>query len=104
MPGTKAGSVGPQNDRLRALLGSFRNVFLITGHLHRGFNAFTYEMHDGIRCVSIPALGLRNKDSVYAQTGLGFWLEVYADRVRFRARDFAQGAFLPEADKCFDLE
>lgn len=103
-PGADAGSVGPQSDRIRLILEKYKNVFLITGHLHRGFYIHTFEEMNQIHLVNLPSTGDWNKDSVYSDPGLGLMMEVYEDRVLFRPRDFLHGAFAAEYNKTYILE
>ncbi len=93
-----AGSVGAQSDNLKKIMSSYKNVFLITGHLHSGFASYTYEEIDGIHGVNLPSLTIA--DGGYDHTGTGIVMEVYEDSVLFRARDFSQGTYLPQ----FDME
>lgn len=104
MPGKKAGSVGSESDILKFIFGMHDNIFLITGHLHRGYNKYTYEEHGGVHCISVPSAGLYNKDSDYSKAGLGFIVEVYDDEVVFRARDFINGRYIPKAEKRYKLK
>ena len=104
MPGTKAGSVGKESDMLEFVLGMHKNVFLITGHLHRGFNHFTFEEHSGIHCISVPAVGLYNKDSDYSTPGLGIMIEIYDDEVIFRPRNFIEGRYIPKLETTYTIE
>ena len=103
MPGAKAGSVGKESDMLSFVLGMHKNVFLITGHLHRGFNKFTYEESNGIHCISVPSAGLYNKDSDYSNPGLGFTMEIYENEVKFRPRDFINGRYIPKHEKTYKI-
>lgn len=93
-----AGSVGAQSDDLKRIMSGYKNVFLITGHLHSGFASYTYEEIDGIHGVNLPSLTIAGDG--YAHTGTGLIMEVYEDTVLFRARDFSQGTYLPQ----FDME
>lgn len=104
MPGTKAGSVGKESDMLEFVLGMHKNVFLITGHLHRGFNQFTFEEHSDIHCISVPAIGLYNKDSDYSTPGLGIMIEIYDDEVIFRPRNFIEGRYIPKLETTYTIE
>ena len=102
-PGDDRGSVGPQSDRLRRILNEYENVFLLSGHLHRGFSINTYEEVGRVHSVSIPSLGIHNKDCIYATPGMGFIMEGSRNKVLFRPRDFMTGKFLPEFDKEYPL-
>lgn len=100
-PIESAGSVGAQSDDLKRIMSAYKNVFLITGHLHSGFSSYTYEEIDGIHGVNLPSLTIA--DDGYAHTGTGLVMEVYEDTVLFRARDFSQGTYLPQFDMEFTI-
>ena len=102
-PGDERGAVGPQSDYLRGILNGYNNVFLLTGHLHRGFSINTYEDVGIIHSVNIPSLGMYNKDSVYGNAGQGFLMEVYPEKVIFRPRDFLSGGFIPEYTREYEI-
>ncbi|MCH5197849.1 MAG: metallophosphoesterase [Oscillospiraceae bacterium] len=103
-PGNKRkGSIGKQSEHLKNILNGYKNVFFITGHLHRGFNINTYEEIMNFHSVNAPSTGVWNKDSVYSGAGLGFILEVYDSFVLFRPRDFMSGKFIPEYNKKYSI-
>ncbi len=93
-----AGTVGPQSDKIQAILNKYGNVFLITGHLHSGFGQYTYERVGNIYSVNLPALGPDNDNGEYNEHGIGYMVEVYADKVCFRARNFDKSVYLPQYD------
>ena len=93
-----AGSIGDQSDALKTILSSYPNVIFISGHLHTGFGAFTYENIGGIHSVNLPSLTINNKDGNRNDNGLGCFVEVFADEVVFHARNFAKGENIPEED------
>lgn len=97
-PIDSAGSVGDQNDELKAILTKYDNVFYITGHLHTGFGEYTYETVDGLNMINLPSLCIENKDGGSNGPGIGFMVEVYDSHVLFRARNFALGEWLPDYD------
>lgn len=97
-PDDTAGSVGEQSDELKAILSKYSNVFFITGHLHTGFGKFTYQNIDGIHSINLPSFCITNKDGDYNDAGIGYVVEVYGDTVKFRARDFGKGTWLPDYD------
>ena len=98
-PGDERGAVGKQSDQLREILNSRENVFLITGHLHRGFSENTYEEVGRIHSINVPSLGMWNKDSEYGNAGMGFLMEVYDSYLLFRPRDFLTGSFIHQYDR-----
>lgn len=95
-PFDAAGSVGDQSDELCRIMNKYRNVFLLTGHLHTGIGKYTYEKIGNINSVNLPSLTINNKDGDCNDNGIGFVCEVYGTHVLFRARCFATGKYLPD--------
>ena len=91
-----AGSIGAQSDALKAILSKYKNIILLTGHLHTGIGQYTYENIDGIHSVNLPSLTIDNKDGRVNDNGIGFWVEVFRTKVVFHARNFAQGKDIPK--------
>lgn len=110
LPGTwnspvdSAGSVGESSDQLREILCKYKNVILLTGHLHTGFGRYTYEQIGSVHSVNLPSLTIDNQDGRVNGGGLGFWMEVFEDHVTFHARDFSHGENLPKEDIIIRLE
>ncbi len=92
------GTMGKQNDEVRAILNKYNNVIMISGHLHTGFGEYTYEKIDNFDSINLPSVGIENKDGRYNDNGTGYMVEVYDGEVIFRARDFAKGKYLPDYD------
>ena len=97
-PIDSAGSIGPQSDALKAILAKYRNIILLTGHLHTAIGQYTYEKIDGIHSINLPSLTIDNKDGRVDCHGQGFWVEVFSSKVVFHARNFADGCNIPEED------
>ena len=97
-PFKSAGSVGKQSDRIDAILQQYDNVILITGHLHTGFGAYTYEKRGSVWMVNLPSLTINNKDGGDNGPGIGCMVECRKDEIVFRARNFATGTWLPDYD------
>ncbi len=97
-PIDQAGTMGKQNDEVYAILNSYDNVIMISGHLHTGFGQYTHEKLDNFNSINLPSVGIENKDGEYNDNGTGYMVEVYDDEVIFRARDFAKGKYLPDYD------
>ncbi len=98
-----AGSVGEQNDQIKAILASHAangNVFLITGHLHAGFSQYSYQQIEGFHSLNVPALSIENKDGEEGGNGSGltYVVEVYENEVLFRARNCRTGEWLTKWD------
>lgn len=100
---TKAGSVGEQSDEIQAILNKYENIILISGHMHTGFGEYTYQKIDNFHSVNLPSICIKNKDGTYNGPGIGYMVEVYDDTVKFRARDFDDGRYVPEYDITINL-
>ena len=105
----EAGSVGDQNDDIKALLAKHANdktVILITGHLHAGFSQYSYEQIEGFHSINVPALSIENKDGEEGGNGSGltYIVEVYDDEVLFRARNCRTGEWLTKWDTSIPLK
>ncbi len=98
-----AGSVGEQSDDIKAILNKYSEVILITGHMHTGMGQYTYEKVGNFHSVNLPSLTITNKDGDCNGPGIGYMMEVYNNKVVFRARNFAQGEYLPEYDIVINL-
>ncbi len=100
-----AGTVGAQSDALLGIMNKYENVFLITGHLHMGFS-YEWSIHQigNFTGINLPGIGPNNADGEYNESGTGYIMEVYEDKVVFRARDFAAGKYVPEFDVAIDIK
>lgn len=90
-----AGTIGDQSADVEAILQKHTEaglpVVYISGHLHEEFSAYSFESpHENLYCLNLPS-------AQYNDGGKGVMLEVYADRVLIRARDFISGEWLPDA-------
>lgn len=110
LPGTwgspeifRGGSMGDQNDEVKAIFEKYNNVIFINGHLHTGFGEYTYEDYGSYKSINLPGLCTNNNDG-YEEDGQGYVFEVYEDQIIARARVFATGTYLPEYDIVIDLK
>ncbi len=99
-----AGSIGEQSDAVTEILNKYDNVFLLTGHLHSGLGDNNFEQIGNFVSVNVPSVGIVSKDGGYEAAGTGYMIEVYENRVVFRARNFAAGTYLPEFDREFPVK
>lgn len=89
----KTGDMGEQNDEVRAVMEKYKNVFFINGHLHGGVFekvAETINEENGVWSLSVPGYRKENNFGI-TDCGVGYYGEVYADRVVFKARNFLTG-------------
>ncbi len=90
------GTVGWDNDRLRAVLEKRENVIFITGHLHYGISQYTYEDLGNIKAVSVPTVGVLNHGP-FDRLSQGIVFSVYEDRITARARIFGEGRYVDKS-------
>lgn len=92
----KTGDMGEQNDQVRAVMEKYRNVFFINGHLHGGIFekiAETLNEENGVYSISIPGYRKENNFGI-TDCGVGYYCEVYTDKVIFKARNFLKGEYV----------
>lgn len=96
-PDNNAGTVGKQSDAIYEIMNDHSNAILITGHLHMGFSK-EWSIHKigNFWGVNLPGIGPKNADGEYNESGTGYIMEVYDDRVEFIARDFNLGKYITE--------
>lgn len=89
----KTGDMGEQSDLVRAIMEKHRNVIFLNGHLHGGVFEKTFEVlnaENNVVSLSIPGYRKENNFGI-TDCGVGYYGEVYDDRVVFTARDFEKG-------------
>lgn len=102
LPGIwRTGDVGKQSDSIAAIMEKYNNVFFLSGHTHSGFGKYTFDSLKNTKLINIPSVG-KNGSREYEPSGTGFMMEVYSDRVIFRARNFAEGCYLGDKYPSFD--
>lgn len=92
--------VGKDAAALMAVLQKYNgeaDVFYIAGHMHIGFGANTIKNDGTLHFVDLPSYG-KAPSGDYNKIGTGFQVELYADSIFFRARDFVGGVWVPEYD------
>lgn len=94
----EGGDIGEQSDEILAILQKYEDVFLISGHTHTCFGDYTYEKVDNIHAFNLPPLTKKGADGIINEKGGGFMVEVYENKVVFRARNFFEGRYMPEYD------
>lgn len=87
------------SEKVRAILEKYKNVFMLTGHLHTGINGGVgddirgfsqLETINGVTYVSLPAFGSFNLYGIIG-FGNGYIMEVYDHEVVFRANNYVTG-------------
>lgn len=89
----KTGDMGEQSDLVRAVMEKHKNVFFINGHLHGGIFEKTSEVlnkTNNVFSLSVPGYRKENNFGI-TDCGVGYYCEVYDNKVLFTARNFALG-------------
>ncbi len=92
----KTGDMGEQNDDVRAVMEKYKNVFFINGHLHGGIFEKTLEIlnkDNNVISLSIPCYRKENNFGI-RDCGVGYYCEVYDNKVIFTARNFVKGEYV----------
>lgn len=107
------GELGERSEELKNLLKKHRNIkiFFITGHMHNYFGVNKLETEENIIMLDMPAYGKENysfengydKPLTHPELGLGYQMEVYENRVEFKAVDYNRGKRLKEYDLYTDI-
>lgn len=91
------GGIGARSEEIEAVLKSYKNVYYFSGHSHMGLcgektkekeGYATFEQEDGLTLINLPSLSNGNHHGETNAIGLGVQLEVYADKVVIRPRNF----------------
>lgn len=105
------GGFGDQSARVEEILKAYENVFLISGHIHSGFNHEDYEgvygymsvESDGsFHSVNLPSymyMTIRGRIA----NGTGFNFEVYEDEVIIRGRSYSAGVWYSDYNWTINL-
>ena len=94
--GTWRGSVGDQNDALRAIFKKHGEIVYITGHLHHGICRYHLENSGKLHMLTLPSVGCPNNGENPAETQ-GYLMRVYPDRIEGEGVLFATGEALDPA-------
>ncbi|MBO5064778.1 MAG: metallophosphoesterase [Clostridia bacterium] len=89
----KTGDMGEQSHLVRAVMEKYKNVIFINGHLHGGLFEKTFEVlneSNGVYSISIPCYRKENNFG-FTDCGVGYYCEVYEDKVLFIPRKFVEG-------------
>lgn len=92
----KTGDMGEQNDDVRKVMENYKNVFFINGHLHGGIFDKTFEVlneSNNVHSISIPGYRKENNFGI-TDCGVGYYCEVYDNKVIFTARRFVTGTYI----------
>lgn len=92
----KTGDMGEQSDLVRAVMEKHKNVVFINGHLHGGLYEKTFEYlnkENNVCSLSVPGYRKENNFGI-KPCGMGYYAEVYDDKIVFVARNFMKGEYI----------
>ena len=105
------GGMGMNSDAVNDILQRYKNVFLISGHIHSGFSNEPFgknrdyasiEKVGNVWSVNLPSYMYPSLHG-HMMNGTGFVFEVYEDDVVIRARNFVFGMWLDQYRKNIEL-
>lgn len=112
------GTYADENDvdgfetQIKAVLAKYKNVFWISGHMHKGLDgdynknqlgfSWAETSEDGVNYVNLPTYGLVNMYGVF-WWGTGSVMEVYDDHVTFKAVNYRNGLEITSSTTTFNL-
>ena len=102
----KTGDLGEQNDEVRAIFEKHKNVFFINGHLHGGIYEnvpAVINAENNVHSISVPGYRKPNNFGI-TDAGVGYYFEVYDDRVIFKSRNFMKGENIQQESEYNRLE
>ncbi|GAB2675891.1 metallophosphoesterase family protein [Paenibacillus thermoaerophilus] len=86
----------------REILKPYKNVFVFSGHTHRDFrfveDHYVKETFHWFHNSSVARVNNRQYQEVAAKSSQGMYVEVFADRVRVRGREFSDRSWIKGAD------
>ncbi len=111
-PNILDGSLGDQNYAVEEILKDYKNVFMISGHIHNGFvndsQSFLYgytsvESDGSFHSINLPSFMYPASRGNF-MNGCGYSIEVYEEEVVVRARNFTGGVWYDDYDVTIPLE
>lgn len=105
------GGIGDKSAEVEAILKSYDNVFMLTGHIHSGFTKegqedvygyLSVESDGSFHSVNLPQYMYLTARGRIAN-GTGFTIEVYEDTVEIRARSFSAGVWYTDYNYTIEL-
>lgn len=87
---------GNQDSQVKEIFKKYPQVIYMSGHIHNGFG--TVEAIDREFGTMIDLPSYNDSENGVTETGTGYHVKIYEDRVVFRARNFKTSSWMPEYD------
>lgn len=101
-PRSNEWSVGEQDEELKEILKDFPQVVLLSGHIHNGFGVAPIMETQYGTLVDTPSFAYNENGLEQGQ--VGYQIEVFSDKIVFRARDYKNDQWLTQYDKTIALK
>lgn len=90
------GGFGDQDAQVKEILSRHPQAVVLSGHIHNGFGVATTMDREYGTLIDVPSYN----ETEYGVTdnGTGYQVDVYADRIHFRARNYITHTWLPQYD------
>ena len=96
-PDPMESGIGTESDEVEKILKKYPNVFFFSGHSHMGFSGEKWQREKGyatieqdgcLTLINLPSNACGNHSGENNRNCVGLVLEIYADKVVLRLRDF----------------
>ena len=90
------GGFGYQDAQVKEILSKHPQAIVLSGHIHNGFGVSTTMDRDYGTLIDVPSYN--ETEYGVTENGTGYQVDVYADRVHFRARNYITHTWMPQYD------
>lgn len=87
---------GLEDAQVKAILKKYPQTIMMCGHIHNGHGVTEAVVREYGTTVEVPSYN--ESENGYREKGSGYVVEVYKDKVVYRARNFSKSLWLPEYD------
>ena len=90
------GGFGDQDAQVKEILSKYPQAIVLSGHIHNGFGVSTTMDRDYGTLIDVPSYN--ETEYGVTENGTGYQVDVYADRIHFRARNYITHTWMPQYD------
>lgn len=87
---------GLEDEKVKDILRKYPQTILTCGHIHNGFGVTEAVVRDFGTTVEVPSFN--GSENGYHEKGIGYVVDVYKNKILYRARNFCKSEWLPEYD------
>ncbi|RPF42026.1 concanavalin A-like lectin/glucanase superfamily protein [Hydrogenoanaerobacterium saccharovorans] len=96
------GGFGEQSDAVKAILKKYPNVIFISGHIHNSFDTSSVLHREYGTLIDVPSVSYNSFGDL--PVGCGYHVNVFEDKIEFKARNFAVSTWMPQYDITISLK